>query len=417
MCDRRPLGVRVRRFVSAGAASFATILLVFLCFGTAARAATAPYTLLGMAPSSDYENWGFVPDAGGLLVSSSVEPTLGLEQNAFAQWTGKRNAVAQVYGYPLGPTGAPSNSLVPDLETIWGTGAVPMLAWGQSVQDVNSGHLDGEITALAVALKQWLAGPDGVYGNGDDRRLYIRYDWEMNMNWAPWSPCGPNAPSVSDFIKAWQHVHDIFTSEGLDRTHVAWVFSPDTNNQCGVGKTAKDLYPGPQYVDWLGIDGYSDPPDLSCADAPSASALFGPMISELTAADSTKPMSIDEVGVDSLLGTACKNQWITDYFSYLANNNIRMSLWFNANIGSTSKEWAIFDQVYPVDPKLPTAGNSQLPSYGDQVSTYKAFGAVPSNWLGFSAYNTAVQSSSLVGGCFQPCANPRILTDQQFLGQ
>jgi hypothetical protein len=39
---------------------------------------------------------------------------------------------------------------------------------------VNNNTFDGYINQFSDRLKQWLAGPDDIYGNDDDRRAYLR---------------------------------------------------------------------------------------------------------------------------------------------------------------------------------------------------------------------------------------------------
>ena len=39
---------------------------------------------------------------------------------------------------------------------------------------ISNGTFDAYINAFSNRLKQWLAGPDGIYGNDDDRRAYLR---------------------------------------------------------------------------------------------------------------------------------------------------------------------------------------------------------------------------------------------------
>jgi beta-mannanase len=75
----------------------------------------------------------------------------------------------------------------------------------------------------------------------------------MNGNWFPWSE-GVNGNQPGEYVAAWRHVHDIFASVGAG--NVSWVWCPN------VDPTAKfqgidSLYPGDEYVDWTGLDGYN----------------------------------------------------------------------------------------------------------------------------------------------------------------
>jgi beta-mannanase len=48
-------------------------------------------------------------------------------------------------------------------------------------------------------------------------KIYLAH--EMNGNWYPWSrDAVPN-----DYILAWRHVHDMFSSKNLNSTRLQWV--------------------------------------------------------------------------------------------------------------------------------------------------------------------------------------------------
>ena len=51
----------------------------------------------------------------------------------------------------------------------------------------------------------------------------LRFAQEMNGDWYPWG-AGTNGNTPAEFVRAWRHVHDIFTAAGA--TNVQWVWSP-----------------------------------------------------------------------------------------------------------------------------------------------------------------------------------------------
>jgi mannan endo-1,4-beta-mannosidase len=79
---------------------------------------------------------------------------------------------------------------------------------------------------------------------------------EMNGWWYPWGSHGGTTPA--EFIAAWRHVHDVFAHQGA--TNVIWSWDPTHQYKSpSAGKIAtpaSEWYPGSQYVDWVGIDGY-----------------------------------------------------------------------------------------------------------------------------------------------------------------
>jgi hypothetical protein len=71
-----------------------------------------------------------------------------------------------------------------EVNKTWSSNSVPLITWeivtcihqGQSgiIKAVNNNSLDEYIDQFSSSLKKWLAGPDGIYGNNDDRRAYLR---------------------------------------------------------------------------------------------------------------------------------------------------------------------------------------------------------------------------------------------------
>jgi hypothetical protein len=97
-------------------------------------------------------------------------------------WTGKRQTVIVLFTEWCGSS---MNSLFyTQLRHIWNSSSIPVITWqlfgcGDISQPgivklVNNKTYDAYINQFSDRLKQWLAGPDGIYGNGDDRRAYLR---------------------------------------------------------------------------------------------------------------------------------------------------------------------------------------------------------------------------------------------------
>jgi hypothetical protein len=139
------------------------------------------------------------------------------------------------------------------LENIRQHGSIPVLSWSSQatpssvnepefqLSDLISGRYDAYIREFAEKAKAW------------GHPFFLRFDWEMNGNWFPWSE-GVNGNAPGEFVTAWRHVHDIFTSVGA--TNVSWVWCPNAEPANTLGKLAS-LYPGDAYVDWTGMDGYN----------------------------------------------------------------------------------------------------------------------------------------------------------------
>jgi len=164
--------------------------------------------------------------------------------------------------------------------------------------------------------------------------IQIRFGHEMNGTWYPWS-IGVNGNSANDYRNAYRHVHDMFIKAGA--ANVQWVWSIDSANKRPQGqKNAIDSYPGDQYVDVVGIDGYNGGPTGATWDSPED--LFAAAIDVATSVAPEKPVWIYETGSGDKPGD--KAQWITDLFAYLARTRVSGLLWFNFNKDS-EQNWLL----------------------------------------------------------------------------
>lgn len=303
--------------------------------------------------------------------------------------------------------GRQDDTFISAMTAKWNQGSVPMVTWMLPIRDslLVSGWYDSYMTGLVVKFREWLSGPDGIYGNSDDRRMYLRPAPEANGDWNPWSPDyghpQPNAykANVSNFKAGWARVHTIFDRGLLDSTHVQWVFAVNNIDAYRVISSsdwhpepiAEDIYPGNDLVDWTAVDGYqrttSDTPDV----------VFNEMVGRLLKmSDSAKPVGITEYGSYGPDGVDAKNAWLDSYFTWLANSPVRMSLYWNT-----------------YDPKN---GSTAIEVFGISAtgdSTYTSPSGVTYNAVSHYASNVAGNSHLTTGDL----NNPRLLTDQQFSGQ
>lgn len=378
-------GVAVLRIMRAIVLS---LLLIATILQTAAPSNASGLALFGIYPGPAEANPGYNIQFGylGDLVS----------------WQGgKANAILNMYD---GLGGLPTTDITADLLRAWANSSVPMITFGTGwipPASIAAGAADAALIAYGLELNEFLAGPDHLYGGthaADDRRLYFRLDWESNGDWYQWSPCfvvpetGAHISNPDAFKAMWRHIHEVFTSGlfhpglGFDSSHVAWVWNVDRNSAtCPGFSDVSQLYPGDDVVDWVGIDGYNHNDGAAWESPPT---VFGTMVSNIRTFTS-KPMGINEVGCQTSGGS--KASWITDYFSFVQDNDIRMSLWFNHDNGADHNN-AVFGGSTPGD------------------STYPGLLATYETW---STYSAAVQASWLLT---TDADNPRLLTDARFLG-
>jgi hypothetical protein len=133
-------------------------------------------------------------------------------------------------------------------------GSIPFFSWGAEssprttaeqpdfqLGDLISGTYDSYIAQFATEAKEW------------GHPFFLRFNWEMNGNWFPWSESA-NGNAPGQYVAAWRHVHDIFTSVGA--TNATWVWCPFADPK-GRLQDLRALYPGSAYVDWTCMDGYN----------------------------------------------------------------------------------------------------------------------------------------------------------------
>jgi hypothetical protein len=148
---------------------------------------------------------------------------------------------------------------------------------------------------------------------------------EMNGDWNPWSgTVGNNTPAK--IVLAFQHMHDLFPAD--PNIKWAWVVnnesSPDTP-----GNQIQYYYPGDDYVDYVGADGFNfgDPWQ-------TYNEIFSKVLLRLKSYK--KPIYIFSMASAEGPGKAA---WISDTLQRIKSNpDIKGWLWFNEN---KEKNWLV----------------------------------------------------------------------------
>lgn len=219
-------------------------------------------------------------------------------------------------------------------------GSIPLVTWkpwqsrgGGSAQNADQpafalrriiyGDYDEYIGSYAQAAKHW------------GHPFFLRFAQEMNGSWFPWSE-QVNGNRRGEYVRAWRHVHDIFTRTGA--TNVTWVWTPSQN----IGKFSelRAYYPGDAYVNWVGADGFNGYANQTWK---TFSQVFSPIYTLIASFAPNKPFMIAE--------TACveeggdKASWISDALSIEAPLNfpqVRAVVWLNWQYGGPRPlDWRI----------------------------------------------------------------------------
>jgi beta-mannanase len=135
---------------------------------------------------------------------------------------------------------------------------------------------------------------------------------------------GRNGNTTADAVAAWKHVRNIFKDVGA--TNIVWIWS--ANVQAPGYTPYSSVYPGDEYVDWVGIDGYNGGTALPWGGWRTPQQLFGQSVDELHAV-SSRPLLMTEVGSTELGGD--KSRWISELFAFALQQRIRGIVWFEFN--------------------------------------------------------------------------------------
>jgi Glycosyl hydrolase family 26/Bacterial Ig domain len=235
------------------------------------------------------------------------------------------NPGCSFYSFPAGP-----------LENIRLHGSIPVLSWSsQSIPstknepdfqlaDVIAGRYDSYIREFAAKAKAW------------GHPFMLRFNWEMNGKWFPWHE-GVNGNQPGEFVTSWRHVHDIFKEVGA--TNVTWVWCP--NVEYSGATPLASLYPGDDYVDWTGLDGYNRGTNPVAPEGwKSFSQVYKSSYNAIAGSIApSKPLMVGEVASSEIGGS--KSAWIKDMLVKVPTEfpKIRALLYFDKY--DSSMDWPL----------------------------------------------------------------------------
>ena len=286
------------------------------------------------------------------------------------------------------------------LTPIWEAGSVPILTWlpsidppnqtsSQIAREIAAGDYDPLLREWATRLSEWATD-----GNGNpQRRLYLRPAHEMNGNWFPWSAA--DSPSTaSDYIAMWRRIHEMFSQSDLDESTIQWIWSPNADE---IGEIrAEEYYPGDEFVDWIGLDGFNFGDSQSFWNWRTPEGVFLDMLGRMRdLAD--KPVALTEFASSSSRnGThrpTAKAVWIKKLFQFVDDQDICMTCWFNTEkSGPNESDWAVF------------GGERGTATHSTEGETYHTY----------DSYRSSLNSPAIIHG--STGSSPR-LSAQEFMGE
>ena len=193
-------------------------------------------------------------------------------------------------------------------------GAVPMVYWSPWDKPYEESKGPDRFSLKAILAGTWDSyidrWADGAKAFG--KPFFVSLCNEMNGDWFPWSGqyYGAEKGGNEVFKKAWKHIVDRVRARGAN--NILWVLHfnafPATNDEWNV---MASYYPGPGYVDWLGLSIYGKQFRNEGNWAHFRDLIRWPY-QEITALDPTKPVMLAEFGVGDFPKDGDKAEWIRD---------------------------------------------------------------------------------------------------------
>ena len=289
----------MRTALAAGAAVLVAVLILLITPLVILDSAAVSQALAQQGCSGP-----LVPTTGAYLGANT--PDIGTIESQ----TGAHLTLDRTYSRWTDPQ--PSRDLVADKAA----GRLPALSikpLGVSLASIANGSQDSVIRAQAAGLRAFGAP------------LLLTFDHE---------PDQAGRSAAPQFVAAWRHYVDVFRAEGV--TNVAWVpILMATTFRSG---TADAWYPGDDYADWIGADGYNWAFSKKNPHAPWTpfASVFGGAVTYATA--HAKPLLVAEfASADDPHDPTHKPSWITDAAAQLKQwPQVKGAVWFAA-----APEWRL----------------------------------------------------------------------------
>lgn len=197
----------------------------------------------------------------------------------------------------------------------------------QAFHDVLNGKHDAYIDRFAEDAKIF------------NKPVFIRFLHEFNGNWYVWSgnKNGQAEGGPKQVVAVWKYVVDRFKAKGADKVQWLWVpHGPSIDLSTDPWNGVTNYWPGDEYVDWIGLDGYNFyPRDPWGQERPfrDFDNCFRDLYDQCTQLGD-HPMMIAEFGTGEFeYEGSNKAGWITEAFQKIQSDypRVKMFTWFNIN--------------------------------------------------------------------------------------
>lgn len=212
-----------------------------------ADAATGEVTGGACAPSAT-----LVPPCGawwGAYVPYAENGSLKDAVYAFEKKIGRKLDLLYTY-HDMSDNELDGQLLTPD-EQILGRDRMLMLAWESTVwrEPRHANYTEDQLGWAKVASGAYdreIIDPQARRIKAYGKRVFLSFDQEVDARVG-------DAGTPGEYVAAYRHIHDRFEELGVD--NVVWVWTVSGFLQSG--ELFEQLYPGDDYVDWMGMDQYN----------------------------------------------------------------------------------------------------------------------------------------------------------------
>ncbi len=236
------------------------------------------------------------------------------------------------------------------VKAIWDYGALPCVTWepthitdGHSeavtIAEVISGRYDSYLASFALAVKKW------------GKPLILRFAHEMNLREYHWTGSedeyGEHTPGR--YVQMYRYVVDLFRKHGA--TNILWAFCPNADSvpHAPDWNVLQHYYPGDDYIDILGVDGYNWGDSVAWSHWRSFEEIFSKAFKELRDIAPTKPLFVFETA--SVGDEIAKNAWLKKAIHICKEWGVEALIWFDIN---KENDWRI-----QVDPAIKSSFTGQ----------------------------------------------------------
>lgn len=232
------------------------------------------------------------------------------------------------------------NNLYRQLEQLWQKGYVSFIKIGSStpIKAVVNGEYDAQLTQMANIYLRWV-------NNGGGRKAMFAPFQEMNGEWVPYYSSGSSAlQRQKEYKDAYLYVLNMFQKNGVDRSMIWWVFSP--NGGSGTEDQFEYYYPGNDLVDMVGFASYNfgfcdatvKPDGTDYGYWENYDRIYKPYIERMKIMAPQKYILISETGTSALTSKQAreerqydyikKAEWLVENYQYLSSEAMVLGVYY-----------------------------------------------------------------------------------------